>query len=171
MVRLHPESVVRTVARLHRLLDEHSQTRIEVGVVPTAGSELRIEFEECQRLANWAGVGLTPINGLGVGTVMTLLSGIGADLGRFASVKHFCSWLGPCPGMKISGGKVLSSGGEASGQPGKAGVEDGGHGPLAQRFGTWRVLPAAVYPYGQAARQYGGGPQTRVHGVPHAHLR
>lgn len=41
---------------------------------------------------------------------MKLLSEIGPDVSRFASVKHFCSWLGLCPGTKISGGKVLSSG-------------------------------------------------------------
>ncbi|KJK15434.1 transposase, partial [Burkholderiaceae bacterium 16] len=52
---------------------------------------------------------LTRINGLGVTVVMKLLSEIGPDLSRFGSVKHFCSWLGLCPGTKISGGKVLSS--------------------------------------------------------------
>jgi transposase len=41
--------------------------------------------------------------------VMTILSEIGPDLSRFASIKHFCSWLGRCPGTKISGGKVLSA--------------------------------------------------------------
>ena len=40
---------------------------------------------------------------------MTLLTEIGPDLSRFESVKHFCSWLGLCPGTKISGGKVLYS--------------------------------------------------------------
>jgi transposase len=34
----------------------------------------------------------------------------GTDLSRFANVKHFCSWLGLCPGTRISGGKVLSAG-------------------------------------------------------------
>jgi hypothetical protein len=62
-----------------------------------------------QILANWAGVDLTRINGLGVAAVMKILSEIGPDMSRFASVKHFCSWLGLCPGTKISGGKVLSS--------------------------------------------------------------
>ena len=38
-----------------------------------------------------------------------MLSEIGPDLSRFANVKHFCSWLGLCPGTKISGGKVLSA--------------------------------------------------------------
>jgi transposase len=32
----------------------------------------------------------------------------GLEVSRFATVKHFCSWLGLCPGTKISGGKVLS---------------------------------------------------------------
>ena len=40
---------------------------------------------------------------------MKILSEIGPDLSRFETVKHFCSWLGLCPGTKISGGKVLSA--------------------------------------------------------------
>jgi len=60
-------------------------------------------------MANWAGVDLTRINGLGAAAVMKILSEIGPDLSRFANVEHFCSWLGLCPGTKISGGKVLSA--------------------------------------------------------------
>lgn len=60
-------------------------------------------------MANWASVDLTRIDGLGVSIVMKLLSEIGTDLSRFANVKHFCSWLGLCPGTKVSGGKVLSA--------------------------------------------------------------
>lgn len=41
---------------------------------------------------------------------MKILTEIGPDLSRFANVKHFCSWLGLCPGTKVSGGKVLSAG-------------------------------------------------------------
>ena len=33
---------------------------------------------------------------------------MGPNLLRFPSVKHFTSWLGLCPGTKISGGKKLS---------------------------------------------------------------
>lgn len=40
---------------------------------------------------------------------MKILSETGTDLSRFATVKHFCSWLGLAPASKISGGKVLSS--------------------------------------------------------------
>jgi transposase len=66
-------------------------------------------FDLRTALARWAGVDLTRINGLAVTSVLTVLSEIGPDLSRFANVKHFCSWLGLCPGTKISGGKVLST--------------------------------------------------------------
>jgi transposase len=52
---------------------------------------------------------LTRINGLAVTSVLTVLSEIGPDLRRFTNVKHFCSWLGLCPGTKISGGNVLTA--------------------------------------------------------------
>ncbi|SFU46287.1 Transposase IS116/IS110/IS902 family protein [Nitrosomonas eutropha] len=66
-------------------------------------------FDLRTALARWAGVDLTRINGLAVSSVMTILSEGGPDLSRFANVKHFCSWLGLCPGSKVSGGKVLSA--------------------------------------------------------------
>jgi hypothetical protein len=56
-------------------------------------------------------------------------------------------------------------------QPRPAGTEAGGHEPGAQRLGARRVLPPAVRPHGQAARQYRGGPQACPHGVLHAHAR
>ena len=37
-----------------------------------------------------------------------LLGEFGVDMSRWRSAKAFCSWLGLCPGTKISGGKVLS---------------------------------------------------------------
>jgi transposase len=97
-------------AKLDALLDERTVKPVDIGKLPRAGSKTRAEHDIRQRLANWAGVDLTRINGLGVGVVMKLLSEVGPDVSRFASVKHFCSWLGLCPGTKISGGKVLSSG-------------------------------------------------------------
>jgi transposase len=53
-------------------------------------------------------VDLTRIDGIDVTTALTVISEVGPDLSRFTSVKHFTSWLGLCPGTKISGGKVLS---------------------------------------------------------------
>ena len=56
-----------------------------------------------------AGVDLTRIDGINSGTALKILSEIGIDMNRWKSVKHFASWLGLCPGTKISGGKMLNS--------------------------------------------------------------
>ena len=96
-------------AKLQALLTELGQTKIDLGKAPRAGTKSRTEFDARQILANWAGVDLTRINGLGLTVVLKILSELGPDLTRFETVKHFCSWLGLCPGTKISGGKVLSA--------------------------------------------------------------
>ena len=56
-----------------------------------------------------SGVDFTRINGLDALTVQTILSEVGLDPTRFKSVKHFTSWLGLCPGTRITGGKIKSS--------------------------------------------------------------
>jgi transposase len=96
-------------SKLQGLLRALGQRNVDLGKAPRAGSKTRQEFDARQMLANWAGVDLTRINGLGVTAVMKILSELGPDLSRFETVKHFCSWLGLCPGTKISGGKVLSA--------------------------------------------------------------
>lgn len=95
--------------KLRALLDERAQARVQIGKTPRAGSKARELFDLRQQLANWAGVDLARINGLGPESVMKILSEIGPDLSHFANVKHFCSWLGLAPASKISGGKVLVS--------------------------------------------------------------
>lgn len=67
------------------------------------------KFDVREHLFKVAGVDLTRIDGIDVATALVVLSEIGPDLSRFPSVKHFASWLGLCPGTKISGGKVLSA--------------------------------------------------------------
>ncbi len=54
------------------------------------------------------GVDLTRIDGIDVTTALVVVSEVGADMSRFPSDKHFASWLGLCPGTKITGGKVMS---------------------------------------------------------------
>jgi transposase len=67
------------------------------------------QFNLHQHLFRISGVDFTQIDGLNVLTVQTILSEVGLDPSRFPTVKHFCSWLGLCPGSKITGGKVKSS--------------------------------------------------------------
>ena len=66
-------------------------------------------FDLRQYLYQIAGVDFTLIDGLDVLAVQTILSEVGLQRERFPTVKHFCSWLGLCPGQKITGGKVKSS--------------------------------------------------------------
>ncbi len=97
-------------AKLQALLVPLQQHQAKLRGTPTARRKHQPTFDVRQAMANWAGVDLTRIDGLGDSTVLKLLSEIGPDLSHFATVKHFCSWLALCPGTKISGGKVLSAG-------------------------------------------------------------
>ena len=60
---------------------------------------------ELQRIC---GVNLATVCGLNLLSVLMLIAEIGVDMSRWPNAKAFCSWLGLCPGLKISGGKVLS---------------------------------------------------------------
>lgn len=66
------------------------------------------KFDVRAYLFGMCGVDLTRINGIDTTTALKVISEVGTDLSRFKSAKHFASWLGLCPGTKISGGKVLS---------------------------------------------------------------
>jgi transposase len=55
------------------------------------------------------GIDLTEIEGIEEMTALTLLSEIGPGVSKFATVKHFCSWLGLCPQFRKTGGRVRSS--------------------------------------------------------------
>ena len=67
------------------------------------------DFDLHKYLYRIVAVDFTLIDGLDALTVQTILSEVGFDPERFPTVKHFTSWLGLCPGQKITGGKVKSS--------------------------------------------------------------
>ena len=66
------------------------------------------KFNLRTQLFKMCGVDLTRIDGIDVTTALAVLSEVGADMSRFTTVKHFTSWLGLCPGTRITGGKVMS---------------------------------------------------------------
>jgi len=66
------------------------------------------QFDARTALYRWSGVDLTRIGGIDVSTALKILVEIGWDLSKFKSVKHFASWLGLCPGTRITGGKKIS---------------------------------------------------------------
>ncbi len=55
-----------------------------------------------------SGVDLTVLEGVDEGTALVILSEVGADVSRFATVKQFTSWLGLCPQHQSSAGKIKS---------------------------------------------------------------
>ena len=67
------------------------------------------KFDLRTQLFKMCGVDLTRIDGIDVTTALAVISETGAHMSRFPTVAHFASWLGLCPGTKITGGKVISS--------------------------------------------------------------
>src|SRR6516162_552009 len=66
-------------------------------------------FEVRSALYYVVGIDLTEIEGIGEQSALTIISEIGPEVSRFATVKHFCSWLGLCPQLQKTGGRVRSS--------------------------------------------------------------
>ena len=73
---------------------------------PPEGKPPATPGEALQRMT---GVDLTRIDGIDTNTALKIIAEIGIDMSRWKTAKHFASWLGLCPGTKVSGGKVLSA--------------------------------------------------------------
>jgi transposase len=56
-----------------------------------------------------SGVDLTRIDGINTNTALKIIAETGTDMSRWKTSKHFASWLGLCPGTKITGGKTIST--------------------------------------------------------------
>jgi transposase len=67
------------------------------------------QFDLRSHLHRILGVDLTALPGFSTINVHTLFSEVGCDVSKFPTVKHFSSWLGLCPDLRITGGKVLSA--------------------------------------------------------------
>jgi transposase len=64
-----------------------------------------LSFDVQTYLNTMTGVDLTQIDGIASLTALKVISEIGLDMTRWPTSKHFASWLGLCPGNKVSGGK------------------------------------------------------------------
>lgn len=89
-----------------KTLELPPQTKKKRRKKPTANHP---HFNLHQYLYRMTGVDFTRINGLDALTVQTIILEVGLNPERFPTVKHFTSWLGLCPGQKITGGKVKNS--------------------------------------------------------------
>jgi len=95
------------------LFDEHTARESETKeTCETKKSKSRcknkLSFDVKTHLIRITGIDLTAIPGIEAPSALKIISEIGLDLSRWKSSKHFASWLGLCPGNKVSGGKRLS---------------------------------------------------------------
>jgi len=92
-----PPKPVATVPAPKRALRKRTQHGPNAATVDFSAALTRI-----------CGVDLIKVCGLNLLSVLMLIGEIGTDMSQWRSAGAFCSWLGLCPGAKISGGKVLS---------------------------------------------------------------
>lgn len=81
--------------------------RISLKKKPVKKSKNAPSFDLSSHLIRMVGVDLTGIPGIEAYSALKIISEIGLDLSRWKSSKQFASWLGLCPGNKVSGGKRL----------------------------------------------------------------
>ena len=111
------EPVLKTITAATKVVLPPPPKPVPVAADPLANGKKRpratsghnaptVDFGE--QIRRICGVDLTQVCGLNQLSVLMLLSEIGVDMSRWRNVKAFTSWLGLCPGTKISGGKKLS---------------------------------------------------------------
>jgi transposase len=79
----------------------------EPGKTIRARERVRAGVDVRQKLFKMTGVDLFGIPGLAADTLLTLTSEVGLDMSQWKTEKNFTSWLGLCPGTRVSGGKTL----------------------------------------------------------------
>lgn len=72
-----------------------------------ANGKNRFNFNATPRLNKIAGIDLTEIFGISELTVTEIIAETGTDMSKWASEKHFTSWLNLAPNTRTSGGKRL----------------------------------------------------------------
>lgn len=81
----------------------------ELPHLPKAKSKYPFKFDVRNELYRLTGVDLTRIDGMNESSVLKVLAETGTDMSHWPTEKHFASWLGLCPGNKVTGGKILNS--------------------------------------------------------------
>lgn len=72
-----------------------------------ANGKNKFAFNATPHLTSIAGIDLTQIYGISELTVTEIIAETGTDMSKWASEKHFTSWLNLAPNTRISGGKRL----------------------------------------------------------------
>ncbi|MDP1549428.1 MAG: transposase [Nitrosomonas sp.] len=96
------------------------------------------------------GVDLTRIDGIDATTALAVVSETGADMSRFATAKHFASWLaGAMPRHQDYRWRRYERQDQARSQPGGPSLEIGRSSIAQQSVSAGRVFPQVVRAHGQ----------------------
>jgi transposase len=89
--------------------DQRKDSPVPVHPNPTKEKAIKARGDQATRTTLWrfAGIDLTRIDGIGVGTTKIILTEVGLNLAAFPSEDNFVSWLRLCPRSPMSGGKTL----------------------------------------------------------------
>ena len=121
-----------------------------------------------EALVRISGVDLTGIDGINTNSALKIISEIGTDISRWKTAKHFASWLGLCPGTKVSGGKPSAPRANVWStvrrQPCVAAQS-------VESKAPWGRISQAAIPTGSPEGYYGHRPQTGSTGLQHAETR
>ena len=120
LYRYYHKKIEECDAQIQGLLQaEITRKRKEEGL-PEVGQGLKIKKKKArknepkinlQRLSVElsGGIDISAIEGVGLGTILCLISEVGIELNSFPTAKHFASWLRLSPDLKKTGGKLISS--------------------------------------------------------------
>lgn len=111
---IHQEKIAACDMEIEKKLAEFSTSLIGVEPLPAdikrskQTSKNAPAFDLGTQLQRLTGVDLMEVPGMNSLTALYLIGEIGLDMTRWKSAKQFASWLGLCPGNKVSGGKRMS---------------------------------------------------------------
>jgi transposase len=110
MYHAYQEKIQRCDDRLVQELEKLAD-KVDLKTKPLPPAAEKKQIDEALRTGLYLklGVDITAIEGIGTRVGLAMLTEVGPDLSAFGSEKRFCSWLGLCPGNRISGGRVLNS--------------------------------------------------------------
>jgi transposase len=93
---------------LATFVDRRDGQRLEARSRKRGRKVNEITFDARSALHRFSGVDLTVIEGIDQATALTILSEIGRDMSKWATEKHFVSWLALCPQHQGSAGRIKS---------------------------------------------------------------
>jgi len=101
------EACDKEIEQISKQFEDKSGGKKLVKVVKKEPKRNGVGFDTQERFFRMLGVNLSEIPGISSTTILTVISEIGTCVDKWRSPKAFSSWLGLCPGTKISGGKRL----------------------------------------------------------------